>query len=237
MLPRTACFVLALILVGTNVASVAAVPFSNYATVIQPVTAVATSNFGGRIDIKTVNGVGLSLPALVTTGSPVPLIWPTHDNLPDNGMWHTNNVNPGEIVFDLGQIYNDVRGFHVWNYNENSTNPTFYTQRGMQNVTVDFSTVSAAGPFTDPIVYSGATAFLQADGSNTIPGEDKLLPVIATRWIRFIGFRFTAAEGYTGLSEVRFVNDPQIPEPSTFALLGLGIAGLAVRARRRRTAR
>ena len=41
---------------------------------------------------------------------------------------------------------------------------------------------------------------------------------------------------FIGLDDVRYVNVPSVPEPSTYALLALGLAGIAAQASRRRKA-
>jgi hypothetical protein len=40
-------------------------------------------------------------------------------------------------------------------------------------------------------------------------------------------FRLTPIDGSFGLGDVRFIGDPQIPEPATLALLGAGLAALS----------
>ena len=80
---------------------------------------------------------------MLPTGSSIPGVWPTHNNIPDGYMWHSAiNDLPVSITFDLGAVYDELEGFHVWNFNENSGNPSVYTLRGFRDVTVSFSSVS-----------------------------------------------------------------------------------------------
>ena len=105
----------ALLVVGSGftVAPADAVPI-----VIQPTIATATSTFSTRTPDHTIDGSGLS--SALPTGSSIPVVWPTHSNAPDPDMWHSNNVVPVSITYDLGAVYSRLEGFHVWNFNENS---------------------------------------------------------------------------------------------------------------------
>ncbi len=223
-------FALLAIGIGFTAAKVDAVPI-----VIQPTIATASSTYSTRTPDHTIDGSGLS--SALPTGSAIPVVWPTHSNAPDPDMWHSDNLVPVSITYDLGAVYGLLEGFHVWNYNENSGNPTYYTLRGFRDVTVSFSTVSATGPFTNPIAYTGASEFIQGDGTSTWAGETKLFGGSQTaQWIKFDGLTRWGVNGefYTGLSEVRFFTGVEpAPEPTSWMLLAIGTLGLVRHTRQR----
>jgi hypothetical protein len=227
---RLVLFALVITATGCMAAASQAAPI-----VIQPVTATATSSFPGRTPDHTIDGSGLS--SALPTGSALPVVWPTHSNLPDPDMWHSNNVVPVSVTYDLGTIYDRLEGFHVWNFNENSGNPNFFTLRGFRDVTVSFSTTGVGGPFINPITFTGANEFIKADGTSTWGGETKLFGAFqSAQWIKFDGLTRWGVNGefYTGLSEVRFFTGIEpAPEPTSWMLLALGSLGLVRHTRQR----
>jgi hypothetical protein len=174
------------------------------------------------------------------------------DSLSDSGLnddamtrfgdWLT--TPGGSITYNLGGTYN-VSDLLIWNYNQRA-----FTNAGAQSVEILSSATGTVGSFTLDGVYT----FTQAnDAPYGSPAEDaptgpspqtndgyvdaaQILPVDITgaHYVELVldtNYGFTG--GLVGLNDVNFVGDA-IPEPSTWAMLGLGLMGLAVWQVRRR---
>lgn len=179
-----------------------------------------TSSFD-RLADYTLNGSGFQ------AGVPS-----THSELQESVSWLSHgtfngatDTLPTVITFDLEANYN-LNSFTVWNYNEIN-----FTSRGANNVEILVAS-SVGGSFTS----LGNFTFAQAPGNSTTAfGEDFALSAAAADDTRLVRFNITTNHGagfdFAGLSEIRFDGEA-VPEPSSFALLGL--AGLALLARRRK---
>lgn len=188
---------LSLVLAGALVLAVGAVaPAATITGVtIEDVSSELTPGAFDRRAVHTVDGVGLS-------GA-------QHGNNPET-MWLTNGTYaapndplPARITFDLQNNY-DLNSFHVWNYNENSGNPSVFTKRGANDVTISVAS-SEGGAFTS----LGNFNFAKAPGTSTYTGEPiDLSAYAAADDTRLIRFDITSSHGgdnnFAGLSEVQF---------------------------------
>lgn len=190
-------------------------------TVVKPVAVTASSEYadGVRGAIRAINGSGLA--SALPTGTAAPSPWPAHDANYQN-MWLTNTGDATPtITFDLGEA-TSVVGVHAWNQNEG-----VWSVRGIKDVTVTFSLNGTL--FDSPAVFTGTNAFQQANGLDTYTGADYFFGAARqARWVRF-SVASNWGNGYTGLSEVRFL----VPEPAAGVLL-LALAGSCLSRRRTR---
>ena len=152
-----------------------------------------------------------------------------HNITPDGGMWLSRGTGFGgddldpSVSFDLGAVYT-INSFRVWNYNEAGN----LSRRGVNGVSVEYGETLALGA-----TVAGITNFTQAPGANGYAGElyNSFAPFDA-RYVKFdIDSNHGGDNNFYGLSEVQFdgVLAPTtvIPEPSSTALLGLGILSIA----------
>jgi PEP-CTERM motif len=207
-----------LILVAT--ALFAMIATASTAATITPTNATTTSFYApdDRNPLHTIDSSGLS--------------GLTHGTNPGGTMWLTDNTQAGSIDFTLPTIA-ALSGMHVWNYNEDSGNAALYTQRGIKQMTVGFSTNNGSSfPFTTTVNLQKAT------GLASYTGEDIVFPSnFNANYVRFTLVNSWSdnnpADPYVGLSEVRFTS---VPEPASCVLFGLGAIGLFAVASRRRIA-
>ena len=165
----------------------------------------------------------------LNTGDLVPSTLPTHDggtSYTANAVrWFTIDIFSAEVpdalIFDLGQVYSTGLGdILFWDYSEQGAG-----DRGISDVTASFS--------SDGISYFGDTTvnFTQASLiDNPFAGETVGLNQYGDiRYVKFTDITGPAAGSLIGFSEIRFT---ALPEPSSTALLGLGLSSLLLRRRR-----
>ena len=202
---------------------------------ISGVTISASSELGGvfqRQASNVVSGTGLN----ATTGG--------FSNAPDGTMWLTRgsgayqgpaDTSPS-ITFDLGRIYN-LTSADVWNYNENSGNPGFFTKRGVK--TMD---AQASMDGTHFATIATGIGLAQAPGTNNTAFAQTLTWAGTAEYIRFSNLASWGGDnGFVGLSQVQFFGTAfaspgaSVPEPISFGLLGTGaLAAAALRRHARR---
>ena len=205
-------------------------------TIINPVSATASSNQQPwhQSDLISWNyntadsPPSLNDPLFMTTANP-DLSAGAKPFVHGNGMWTSNGftATAGSITinFDLGAAY-DLQNIYIWNGNQNDA-----TDIGVRNLTIQGS--------TNNVTFNTLTSTPTVDLTRATSGEITYAQVFSASQnntsIRYVKFNInTTWGGYGGqtwaqLSEVRFT---AVPEPSTFALLGLAIAGMSLRRRR-----
>jgi large repetitive protein len=185
-----------------------------FASRITGVTATTDmgSGFGTSL-VNTLNGNGLSALTLTATHTAT---------IPSNSWVSAFGVLTGNVTFNLGGL-SVVDSFSFWN--QNGGGPGAAGSTGIQGVQVLTST---DGVSFAPLA-GGPSVFAQVSGATGPPQIFTFAPVSATH------FRFHILSDYgdtaeTGFAEVGFNN--AIPEPSTAALLALGVAALGCLRRR-----
>lgn len=182
-------------------------------SVVTPVSAVASStHFTVNVN-SLIDGSGL-------TGDLHGGEWST--------MWIKEGTFPvdttAQVTFDLGATV-DLSGALIWQYNSDID-----YNRGVKDFYIKTS--------TDGINFSAAGGLQTLERSNggNIAAQLKTFSAQA-RFVQFdIQTNYDAQWPWVGLSEVKFVTSP-VPEPSTYALMALGLAGVAAFARRNRVRR
>lgn len=139
-----------------------------------------------------------------------------------NNMWLDDNRTLGGdavLTFDLGQNY-QLGGSLVWQSNSDFD----YTRN-----TKDFDILTSLDGIN--FIKAGSYTLTQSTGGN-IPAQTQLFNAEA-RYVRFDILTNYGSDGFTGLSEVKFI--AAVPEPETYAMLlaGLGLIGFAGKKRQR----
>jgi hypothetical protein len=217
------------------------------AVVITPVGAVGDSEYddsaGIRRAIYTINGAGLD-------PSPGDVLTKLHNEASttelNGGMWMNaeGKGTTGNIIFDLGATYL-LTDLHVWNQAEYAYVCCNLSSRGANEVDVYVGADSNPTTFAQKFNFAQAmqtapsTTFAgaaQFGNDFNIPGATYTLTTPVTA--RYVKFDILSGHGVSqiGLSEVRF-SGRLIPEPSTFALIGIALIGCGLRRRVNRVAR
>ena len=196
-----------------------------------PVSESASSEFYPQVN--TINGSGLAFTTPTTITSIADL--PKHDQNQAN-MWITFGTTSGTITFDLGST-KTIDTLYVWNYAEGSGGNPAFLNRGSSNVTIYADNTANPTTFVQSFVFNKAapSALTPQTDFNTPVDAYTLASPVTARYIKFDIATNWGDPSFVGLSEVRFGDTiAAVPEPTTFAMLGLG--GLIV-GRRMRSAR
>jgi hypothetical protein len=180
------------------------------------------------------------------------------DSLGDSGFYSGNasdfgnfvTGNPGGyITYDLGAAYN-VSDLLIWNFSQQGgdSNGT-YNSAGVQEVQILTSTTGLPGTFSAIAGPNSDGTFTFNEvtenvGYNTGPGDASPstfnipaqvlsvdLPDAQYVELNLVN-NWGWSGGLIGVAEVNFVGSA-VPEPSTYAMLGLGLLGLIAWQRRR----
>jgi len=119
-----------------------------------------------------------------------------------------------ELDFDFGAEY-DLTALHLWNY--------FAEDFDVDNIDIIF--FDASMTVVDELL--GVSPALGGGGGNPIFAEDFVLDVQS---VRFANFVLSGSNNQVDFNNIGFTG--VIPEPSTALLMGLGLAGLALRRHR-----
>lgn len=199
---------------------------SGNAALIRPDSALAGSEFSGLYDIgNAIDGSGL--PAGFDAAA-------MHANYSTHNHWTTKSgaiaagTSWAEFSFDSAQTLNTL---YLWNHRSNViASNAFYAVTQFDLVFKD-----AAGGVLASVLNVAAVGGLNDGKAQTFSFAE----VAGVKSVRFvIDKNSTPANhtgvNYTGVAEVAFglVAAP-IPEPGTYALMALGLAGVAAVARRR----
>jgi hypothetical protein len=152
------------------------------------------------------------------------------------GDWLTSPPTGGVITYNLGADYNVV-DLLVWSYNQDG-----FTAVGPQTVDIYTSLTGLAGSFSlvpqvvtfSQVTKTAPTGTATQDSGDPNDGYETPAQIIPVNLpdAKYVKLDLTDNYGngtYTGFNEVNFV----APEPSTFAMLGLGLLGLVAWQRKR----
>jgi hypothetical protein len=218
--------------VGISEVKVAARPIEGQYRLPATVSSVSSQlhdmNFS-RAAQNVVNGSGLAYGDVNNSVLPESTMWLS------NGTFAAPNDLDPQITFDLGSVQ-PIATMKVWNYAEGADGSSALRRRG-----VALADVYVAG---EDGVFELLYAQLELDMATGVVDNNPLTPALLPQLIEMGGIeaRYVRLENlvnhggdanFVGLSEVQFLG---VPEPSTYLLTGLGIAGLAW-ARRREESR
>jgi autotransporter-associated beta strand protein len=190
---------------GATTLSSGTLKLDNMMAIVTPTAATAESYYvpGDRAPGHTIDGSGMTPSSPVTVAgyngaAPTSIC----DNSANSTTWLSNGNTPSWITFDLGSNQTII-GFHLWNYNENSGNPSLYTERGVNSASIYTETSLMGGSGVGTLVQN--MTFAQATGATSYTGADYTFgsPVTA-RYIEIYANTNFGGDNYTGLSEIRF---------------------------------
>jgi len=184
------------------------------------------------VTVSTDMGSFLSVPENMVDGSGLTgeLAAGTHAASTEDPLanaWKSATPNTsGNVTFDLGGLF-ALDAFYVWNHSQNTDG-----SRGVNGVNVLTSTDGT----NFAALVGGPASFAQQAPSAAIPAQEFLVSSVPATHVRFeILSNFNPGFTNVGLSEVQFSGTAvPIPEPSTFVLAALALAGLGFCTWRRR---
>lgn len=201
-------------------------PLTRATVLVQPIS--ATTNMGafpGSSASNTINQSGLSAGYLsaVTEFNSYIASNPTHDSVTNSNIWVSSSGSTvGNFDFALGTTYT-IGSFVLWNQGGNENN----------NI-VGFTLLAANNS-----AFTGATTLGSFTANPNTGQQSAVLPQVFTftpRQASFVRMQITSNNGsasFTVFGEAAF-HDVVIPEPSSFALVGLCVFGAGLAAYRKR---
>ena len=203
---------------------VAAAQSQGFATLITDVTIESVSSEFSNATFRLASAEKLLGSGLDINGSGThSTVWAGTFTQGDIGTMWANRSNDSQIyiIFDLGQVYDNLHSVKIWNFNR----PTCTYSQGVGNIDIKVSATSL--PFGDAGWMTDSSVTLtEAPGDDVTPFGDTFL--IGSENVRYVLLDIKTkmngdpAAYLIGLSEVAFY----VPEPTTMALFGVGLLGL-----------
>lgn len=173
--------------------------------IVKPVAAQASSQWGLRGPLDTINGSGLSSDLLTGDPVPAPTLFPTHSSTggnPNDEWISDGSAGPATITFDLGRAYN-LYGFHLWNYNGTDS----ALGRSISNGVVSVSMTGPIGGGDYATVSLDQTRFEQSTASASYKGNNyTFAEPVRARFVRITAnSTWWTEDNFKGMAEIRFI--------------------------------
>lgn len=145
----------------------------------------------------------------------------------------SSTLNSNQLNAAPRAYYTGTTNYQTLNPASGAYYPLYAVTFGGLNWSIPAGQVSYFGVGGVPI--GSNTLALSVSAYTDNPQFDPFLFLIGNPWTPTYQDHSDSITNFTGLTALNFsINDAGVPEPSTFGLLGLGIAALALKLRRRR---
>ncbi|MBB4632324.1 PEP-CTERM sorting domain-containing protein [Sphingosinicella soli] len=175
------------------------------------------------------------------TSRPGPVLWSAgtsdYGQIGNMGGWFFADDNRASFEFDISNVKKKVKSATLRfsaldHYGDGNSRNCIFAYTGDGVTTLDDYTLVGKSE-----IYSFEMEWNDSDGTYGLDGVfdiTALLNVMLKEKADFLGIQFATdnyADTIIGLSDMRIVIE-SVPEPTTLALFGLGLAGLGLRRRR-----